>query len=281
MDTEMAGMLHLKVLHSPHAHARIVSIDKSAALEVPGVHRVYTWEDVPRKRYSTAIHTDHLVDPDDTYMLDNVMRFVGQRVVAVVADSVGAAEEGCRRVVVEYEVLPAVFDPEEAMADGAPQLHSYDDPFAHDKVRNILLELHGEVGDVAAGFAEADVIHEGTYFSPRVQHAHLETHGSIAWMEDGRLHVRTSSQSPSVAKLKLAHLFNLRPDQLRVFCKQGRRRVRRQAGGDLRGPGGARHPRHRSARLLGVHPGGGVHHGLTAAPDEGHGEARRARPTAR
>jgi putative selenate reductase molybdopterin-binding subunit len=220
MDTDVAGMLHLKVLHSPHAHARIVSIDKSAALAVPGVHRVYTWRDVPRKRYSTAIHTDHLVDPDDTYMLDNVMRFVGQRVVAVVADSVGAAEEGCRRVAVEYEVLPAVFDPEEAMAAGAPQLHSYDDPFAHDKLRNILLELHGEVGDVESGFAAADVIHEGTYFSPRVQHAHLETHGSIAWMEDGRLNVRTSSQSPSVAKLKLAHLFNLRPDQLRVFCKR-------------------------------------------------------------
>ena len=98
MDTEMDGMLHLKVLHSPHAHARIVSIDKTAALAVPGVHRVYTWEDVPRKRYSTAIHTDHLVDPDDTYILDNVVRFAGQRVVAVLADTVGAAEEGCRQV---------------------------------------------------------------------------------------------------------------------------------------------------------------------------------------
>ncbi len=220
MDTEMAGMLHLKVLHSPHAHARIVSIDKSAALAVPGVHRVYTWEDVPRKRYSTAIHTDHLVDPDDTYILDNVVRFVGQRVVAVVADSVGAAEEGCRKVVVHYEVLPAVFDPEEAMTDGAPQLHSYSDPFAHDKDHNILLELHSEIGDVAAGFAEADVIHEATYSTPRVQHAHLETHGSIAWMEQGRLHVRTSSQSTSICKLKLSHLFDLRPDQLRVFCKR-------------------------------------------------------------
>ena len=77
MDTAMEGMLHLKVLHSPHAHARIVSIDKTAALAVPGVHRVYTWEDVPRKRFTTAIHTDHLVDPDDTYILDNVMRFAG------------------------------------------------------------------------------------------------------------------------------------------------------------------------------------------------------------
>jgi CO/xanthine dehydrogenase Mo-binding subunit/aerobic-type carbon monoxide dehydrogenase small subunit (CoxS/CutS family) len=218
MDTQMEGMLHLKVLHSPHAHARIVSIDKSGALAVPGVHRVYTWQDVPRKRYSTAIHTDHLVDPDDTYMLDNVVRFVGQRVVAVLADSVCAAEEGVRKVVVEYDVLPAVFDPEEAMKDGAPQLHTYDDPFAHDKVRNVLLELHGQIGDVKRGFDDADVVHEATYFSPRVQHAHLETHGTIAWMEDGRLNVRTASQSPSIAKLKLSHLFSLRPDQLRVFC---------------------------------------------------------------
>jgi CO/xanthine dehydrogenase Mo-binding subunit/aerobic-type carbon monoxide dehydrogenase small subunit (CoxS/CutS family) len=220
MDTEMEGMLHLKVLHSPHAHARIVSIDKSAALAVPGVHRVYTWEDVPQKRFNTAIHTDHLVDPDDTRILDNVMRFVGQRVVAVVADSVGAAEEGARMVEVDYEVLPAVFDPEEAMADDAPRLHGAHNPFIHDPARNILIELHGEIGDVAAGFAEADVIHKGTYFSPRVQHAHLETHGSIAWMQDGRLHVRTSSQSPSICKLKLSHLFDLRPDQLRVFCKR-------------------------------------------------------------
>jgi CO/xanthine dehydrogenase Mo-binding subunit/aerobic-type carbon monoxide dehydrogenase small subunit (CoxS/CutS family) len=220
MDTEMDGMLHLKVLHSPHAHARIVSIDKTAALSVPGVHRVYTWEDVPQKRFNTAIHTDHLVDPDDTLILDNVVRFVGQRVVAVVADSVGAAEEGCRRVEVTYETLPAVFDPEEAMRDGAPQLHGQHDPFIQDPEHNILIELHSEIGDVAAGFAEADVIHEATYFSPRVQHAHLETHGSIAWMQDGRLNVRTSSQSPSICKLKLSHLFDLRPDQLRVFCER-------------------------------------------------------------
>lgn len=220
MDVQMPGMLHLKLVHSPHAHARIVSVDKSAALAVPGVHRVYTWEDVPRKRFNTALHTDHLVDPDDTYLLDNVARFVGQRMAAVLADTVAAAEEGCRRLVIDYEVLPAVFDPVQAMQPGAPALHGFDDPFLLDPERNILLELHGEIGDTAAGFAAAEVIHEGTYHTPRVQHAHLETHGSIAWVQDGRLHVRTSSQSPSIAKVKLAHLFSLRPDQLRVFCKR-------------------------------------------------------------
>ena len=220
MDVEMAGMLHLKLVHSPHAHARIVSVDKTAALAVPGVHRVYTWEDVPRKRFNTALHTDHLVDPDDTYILDDVARFVGQRMAAVLADTVAAAEEGCRRLVIDYEVLPAVFDPEQAMQPGAPALHGFDDPFLRDPERNILLEMHGEIGDTAAGFTAADVIHEATYRTPRVQHAHLETHGSIAWVRDGRLHVRTSSQSPSIAKVKLAHLFSLRPDQLRVFCKR-------------------------------------------------------------
>jgi putative selenate reductase molybdopterin-binding subunit len=120
-------------------------------------------------------------------------------------------------VVVAYDVLPAVFDPE---APGAPQLHGSEDPFVRDPVRNILLALHGQIGDVETGFAQADVVHEGTYFSPRVQHAHLETHGSISWMADDRLHVRTSSQAPSIAKVKLALLFDLRPDQLRVFCKR-------------------------------------------------------------
>jgi putative selenate reductase molybdopterin-binding subunit len=223
LDTEVEGLLHLKLLRSPHAHARIVAIRNEGALATPGVHEVFTWEDVPRRLYTTAIHDDHLVDPDDTYMLDNVVRFVGQRVAAVVADSEAAAEEGCRRIEVDYEVLPAVFDPEEAMQAGAPVIHDKQtaDPFVRHPERNVLLDLHGGFGDVEAGFAEADVIHEAEYAAHRVQHAHLETHQTITWLDEHqRLNVRTSSQSPFIAKAKLSYLLGLNPVDIRVFCER-------------------------------------------------------------
>ncbi|MFJ4856441.1 molybdopterin-dependent oxidoreductase [Streptomyces sp. NPDC088730] len=224
-DIDVPGLLHMKLLRSPHAHARITGIDTSAALRVPGVRLVLTHHDAPERHYSTARHEHPTEDPDDTRVLDDIVRFAGQRVAAVVADSEAAAEEGCRRVEVTYEVLPAVLDPEEAMLPGAPVVHAKDAEAARiaRPLDNVVGESHGEIGSVEEGFAAADVVYEETFRTQRVQHASLETHGAVAWFErpeEGpeRVVVRSSTQTPFLTRRALCALFDLPLEKVRVLA---------------------------------------------------------------
>jgi putative selenate reductase molybdopterin-binding subunit len=222
-DVAMEGMLHIKMLRSPHPHAKIIAIDKTAALSVPGVHAVLSYEDAPDCLFSTARHEKPWMDPDDTRVLDNVVRFIGQRVAAVVAETDAAAEEGCRRLKVDYDILPAVADPVQAIAPGAPEIHQgkTGEPRVANARRNIVAETHGEYGDVAAALAGAAVTYEGTFTTHRVQHAALETHGGMAWLDrDGRLNIRSSTQTPFLTRRAIADIFDLPPDKVRVFCER-------------------------------------------------------------
>ena len=227
MDDAPPGLLHMAVLPSPLAHARIRSIDTAAAAAIPGVRLVLTHRDSPPALFSTARHEDRDDDPDDTAVLDDTVRFVGQRVAAVVADSYQVAETACRAIVVDYEELPAVFDPETARSAGSPLLHDDKGPQARiaDPSRNLVAELHGEVGDIAAGIADAEssggAVVRGRWQTQRVQHVHLETHGCTGWRdEDGRLVIRTSSQVPFLVRKELCHIFGLGPDDVQVLTKR-------------------------------------------------------------
>ena len=215
------GTLHMKLVHAPHAHARITAVDTSAALALDGVHLVLTPDDAPDHLYSTGRHEHYTDDPDDTRLLDHVVRYHGQRVAAVVADSAALAERAAALVEIAYSPLEAVFDPEAALADGAPLLHADKDAAASriaDPDRNLAGEISAELGDVEAGLAAADLVYEETFSSHRIQHVHLETHAAVAWPDDdGRLTVRTSSQVPFLVRDALARLLSLPRARVRVL----------------------------------------------------------------
>ncbi|MFL1376388.1 MULTISPECIES: molybdopterin-dependent oxidoreductase [unclassified Nocardiopsis] len=223
LDVDVEDRVYIRLLRSPHSHARITRIDTAAAAALPGVHAVLTHADAPDRLYSTARHEDHRDDPDDLRLLDDVVRYKGQRIAAVVADSERIADRALGLIEVDYEPLPAVYTPEEALAPGAPVIHDKGpESRIADPRRNLVAEAHGDIGDVEAGFAEADVVYEEEFHTQRVQHAHLETHCAIAWWDadERRLTVRSSTQVPFLTRDALASLFDLPRENVRVHAER-------------------------------------------------------------
>jgi len=203
-DLKFQNLLHGKVLRSPYAHALVKKIDKSKAEALPGVKAVLTWEDNPNWRGGT---------PRNLPILDKKVRYVGDAVALVAATTADIAEEALDLIEVQYEVLPAVLDMDSALKPGAPLVH---DEFAGNIIPagtpffgpNCLTGL--AVGDVAKGFAEADVVAEGTFGYENIPNAlPPESVGAVAiWEEPGKVTVWSTTQAPYMDKTVLSHVCN-------------------------------------------------------------------------
>ncbi len=219
-DLQLAGTLHAKVLRSPVAHARILSINAEKARALPGVAAVLTWQDIPRVIYSTAGQSDPIPGPLDMVSLDNKVRFVGDRVAFVAAETSQIAEEALGLIEVAYEELPAIIDMRDAMRPGAVQIHDEPDYVNFDKSdpsQNLAAEIRIDIGSVEKGFAEADRIFEQEYVVPKVQQAHIEPHVTLTyWDEDDRLVIRTSTQVPFHVRRQMAPVLGLPVKRIRV-----------------------------------------------------------------
>jgi len=203
-DLKMADMLHGKVLRSPHPHALIMRIDKREAESLPGVRAVLTWEDVPEWRGGT---------PRNTRILDRKVRFVGDAVALVAATTEAIASQALGLIQVDYEVLPAVFDPEEALKPDAPQLYQAypgnvvtpGTPFFGPKsLKEVVM------GDMGKGLAEADVVTEGTFSYENLPNPlPPEPPGAIAlWEEPNKVTLWVSNQASYMDTVTLFHVTN-------------------------------------------------------------------------
>ncbi len=221
-DIAPPGLLHLKVVRSPHPHARICNINTIKAKALTGVIAIFTHEDITRIPYTTAGHAEPVPDPLDHYLLDNKVRFIGDRVAAVVAESAIIAAQACELIEVDYEILPHVIDPIMAMRDDSVVIHDeLDSTQIPDRNHNIAGQILLESGDIEIGFKQADLIIENTYDLPVVQHVHLELHVTITWLDDdGMLVVRSSTQVPFHCQRVLSQILNLPIEKIRVYKPQ-------------------------------------------------------------
>lgn len=204
-DMIMPGMLHVQVLRSPHAHARILSIDTSEAKAMDGVEGVVTSQDVPGlDGFGVFVH-------DQPIMAKDKVRYVGEAVAAVAAEDLLTARRALKKIVVEYEPLAGLFDPEEAMAPGAPVLHEY----APD---NVVKHIPVRMGDVEAGFAAADIVVEEFYETQQVEHAYLEPEAGLAYVDhDGVVTICSPSQNITHHRHMLSNILALPINKIRMI----------------------------------------------------------------
>jgi CO/xanthine dehydrogenase Mo-binding subunit len=216
-DVKLAGLLWAKILRSPHPHARIRRVDVSKAEKVPGVRAIITGEDVKGRLVGKQIR-------DMPVLCWDKVRFVGDRVAAVAAETVEAAEEALHLIAVDYEQLPAVFEPLEAMAPGAPRLH--DNVAAYDgapekilaaDLHNGLTRLKWRKGDVEAGFLAADLVLEHTFQIPARHQGYLEPHAATVAIEpDERVQVWASVKNPFGVRSQLAKCLAVAEERIRM-----------------------------------------------------------------
>jgi nicotinate dehydrogenase large molybdopterin subunit len=193
-DMTMPGMLHVQVLRSPHAHARIVSIDTSAAEAMEGIAGVITSADVPGEDGFGVFVNDQPI------MARGKVRYVGEAVAAVAAEDPLIAKRALSSIEVVYESLPAVFDPDEALREGAPVLHDY----APD---NVTKHIPIRVGDVDKGFVESDLVIEETYSTQQIEHAYLEPEAGLAYVDhDGVVTIVSPDQNITHHRHMLARI---------------------------------------------------------------------------
>jgi putative selenate reductase molybdopterin-binding subunit len=219
-DFTRPGMLYAKVLRSPHAHARILEVDTSAALAADGVVDVIWHKDLKAIPHTRAGQSYPEPSPYDTVILPEKARFIGDRVAVVVAESLAAAERALPLIKVDYEVLPAICDMQEALTRTDVLIHETPDPRGISEAgrTNLAARIDKQVGDVDAALKTCDLVVTRTYELPRVQASHIEPHVAIAWVdEDQRLLVRTSTQVPFHLRRILARILEMSESRIRVI----------------------------------------------------------------
>jgi len=215
VDISLPGMLVGRILRSPHPHARILNIHTSAAERVPGVKAIITGRDTLGITHA-FVESARRYPPDQLVLAIDKVRHIGEEVAAVAAADRYAAEEALGLIRVEYDPLPAVFDPIEAMQPDAPEIHPRH-PKITDPFRNIGGKTESGWGNIEEGFAQSDYIAEDRFESHLRTHGYLEPQATVANYEPGgQLHVWTSSQGTFIKRAKLARTLDLPLSAIRV-----------------------------------------------------------------